>query len=88
MCHCQQCLCDGAGEAEACQVAAAQSGQHGSEAAAVQPESLAGCGPAQTPQARRSHAPAVKAPAQPQAPCLPQVTHVLPSCTLSTADDL
>ena len=88
MCHYQQCMCDGAGEAEAYQVAAVQSGRHSSEAAAVQPESLAGCGPAQAPQASRPHAPAVQAPAQPQAPCLPQVTHALPLCTLSTADEV
>ncbi len=77
MCHCQECLCDGAGEAEARQVAAAQSGRHSSEAAAGQPEGLAGCGAAQTPQASRPHAPAVKAPAQPQASCFPQVMHLL-----------
>lgn len=82
--HCQQCLCDGAGEAEACQVAAAQSGRHSSEAAAGQPESLAGCGPPQMPQASRPHASAVKAPAQPQASCLSQVLRLLLSCTLST----
>ena len=84
MCRCQQCLCDGAGEAEARQVAAVQSERHSSEAAAGQPESLAGCGPPQMPQASRPHASAVKAPAQPQASCLSQVLRLLLSCTLST----
>lgn len=62
-----------AGEAEACQVAAAQSGPHSSEGAAGQPESLAGCGSPQAPEGGGPHAPAVKASAQPQAACLPQV---------------